>query len=586
MKSISIMTCGSVDDGKSTLLGRLIYETDNLLVDQSEYLSKLNKRYSKKDIDIDYSLLLDGLIDEKEQGITIDIAFKYFTLDSTHFTLIDSPGHKEYTKNMANAATFADAAIILVDASKGITEQTRKHIEIVSMFPNITHKIVCINKMDKVNYSEETFNETIKELSKYLTKHRYSVQDILPVSATEGDNIFDKSTKMNFYKGKTLYQLLTNIKTKQKKLNSGASLVKFVNNNSGNRTYYLENIDVTYKKGDKLKNAYTNETSEIANIFHNYKSIESQDYLRNTSIQLKTDISINRGDTLVPVDKIPIISDTFKSKIIWTGDNQLLKSKSYLFKLHSKSIKGFISKTDIPNIIKNSKSIIQIELEEKAHISEINSNYYFSQLIIIDPDDNSTVGFGYIIQNLDRGVHVKQKQLQKFKSLPIKCIWLTGLPSSGKSTIAEAVGKKLEKLDISYYIIDGDNIRSTLNKDLGFSQEERIENNRRVANVARILFDAGVLPIVSTVSPNKSSRMFAKSLFRDNEFKLVYINTSIEECIRRDPKNLYSSKTKKNDNITGIGSNYDIPENYDLKIDTEHLSVLQCANRIVKLINQ
>jgi bifunctional enzyme CysN/CysC len=586
MKSISIMTCGSVDDGKSTLLGRLIYETDNLLVDQSEYLSKLNKRYSKKDIDIDYSLLLDGLIDEKEQGITIDIAFKYFTLDSTHFTLIDSPGHKEYTKNMANAATFADAAIILVDASKGITEQTRKHIEIVSMFPNITHKIVCINKMDKVNYSEETFNETIKELSKYLTKHRYSVQDILPVSATEGDNIFDKSTKMNFYKGKTLYQLLTNIKTKQKKLNSGASLVKFVNNNSGNRTYYLENIDVTYKKGDKLKNAYTNETSEIANIFHNYKSIESQDYLRNTSIQLKTDISINRGDTLVPVDKIPIISDTFKSKIIWTGDNQLLKSKSYLFKLHSKSIKGFISKTDISNIIKNSKSIIQIELEEKVHISEINSNYYFSQLIIIDPDDNSTVGFGYIIQNLDRGVHVKQKQLQKFKSLPIKCIWLTGLPSSGKSTIAEAVGKKLEKLDISYYIIDGDNIRSTLNKDLGFSQEERIENNRRVANVARILFDAGVLPIVSTVSPNKSSRTFAKSLFRDNEFRLVYINTSIEECIRRDPKNLYSSKTKKNDNITGIGSNYDIPENYDLKIDTEHLSVLQCANRIVKLINQ
>ena len=586
MKSISIMTCGSVDDGKSTLLGRLIYETDNLLVDQSEYLSKLNKRYSKKDIDIDYSLLLDGLIDEKEQGITIDIAFKYFTLNSTHFTLIDSPGHKEFTKNMANAATFADAAIILVDASKGITEQTRKHIEIVSMFPNITHKIVCINKMDKVNYSEETFNETIKELSKYLTKHLYSIQDILPVSATEGDNIFYKSTKMNFYQGKTLYQLLTNIKTKQKKVNSGASLVKFVNNNSGIRTYYLENIDVTYKKGDKLKNAYTNETSEIANIFHNFKSIESQDYLRNTSIQLKSDISINRGDILVPVDKIPIISDTFKSKIIWTGDNKLLKSKSYLFKLHSKSITGFISKTDIPNIIKNSKSIIQIELEEKVHISEINSNYYFSQLIIIDPDDNSTVGFGYIIQNLDRGVHVKQKQLQKFKSLPIKCIWLTGLPASGKSTIAEAVGKKLEKLDISYYIIDGDNIRSTLNKDLGFSQEERIENNRRVANVARILLDAGVLPIVSTVSPNKSSRTFAKSLFKDNEFKLVYINTSIEECIRRDPKNLYSSKSKKNDNITGIGSNYDIPENYDLKIDTEHLSILQCANRVVKLINQ
>ena len=204
--------------------------------------------------------------------------------------------------------------------------------------------------------------------------------------------------------------------------------------------------------------------------------------------------------------------------------------------------------------------------------------------MIIDPENNSTVGFGYVVQNLDRGTHVKPLQLQKFKSLPIKCIWLTGLPSSGKSTIAEAVGKKLNKLNINYYIIDGDNIRSTLNKDLGFSKEDRIENNRRVANVARILFDAGVLPIVSTVSPNRASRDFAKSLFKADEFKLVYIDTSIEECMRRDPKNLYSSKTKKNNNVTGVGSNYDVPENYDLRLDTENLSILQCSNRVVKLL--
>ncbi|MCH1612341.1 MAG: adenylyl-sulfate kinase [Flavobacteriales bacterium] len=584
MKSISIMTCGSVDDGKSTLLGRLIYETDNLLVDQSEYLSKLNQRYSKKDVDIDYSLLLDGLIDEKEQGITIDIAFKYFTLDSTQFTLIDSPGHKEYTKNMANAATFADAALILVDASKGISEQTKKHIEIVSMFPNIKHRIFCFNKMDKVRYSEEIFKKTSEDLTRFLIENNYSAEEIIPVSATEGDNVFTNSKNMKYYKGPTLYKLLTDLKINQKSRDNGASIVKFINNSTGIRTFYIENTDISYRKGDKLKNVYTNETSEIENIFHNYKSVNSQKNLKNTSVQFKTDISINKGDSLVPHNQNFIISDSFKSKIIWTSNYKLLKSKSYLFKFHSKQIKGFVSKTNRSNISKNDIGEIQIELEEKIHISEIHSNYYFSQLVIVDLDDNSTVGFGYIVQNLDRGTHVKPLQLQKFKKLPIKCIWLTGLPSSGKSTIAEAVGKKLQKLDINYYIIDGDNIRSTLNKDLGFSKEDRIENNRRVANVAKILFDAGVMPIVSTVSPNKSSRQYARSLFNNEEFKLVFINTSIEECIKRDPKQLYSSKNKKINNVTGIGSNYDVPDNYDLKLDTENLSILQCSNRVIKLL--
>ena len=202
MKSINLMTCGSVDDGKSTLLGRLIYETDNLLVDQSEYLSKLNQKFSKKDIDIDYSLLLDGLIDEKEQGITIDIAFKYFVLGNTQFTLIDSPGHKEYTKNMANAATFADVALILIDASKKISQQTKKHIEIVNMFPNIKHKIVCVNKMDKIDYSKKRYLDIKNEIISYSNSKNYDIDEFLPISAVKGDNVFKKSSRMNYYNGK------------------------------------------------------------------------------------------------------------------------------------------------------------------------------------------------------------------------------------------------------------------------------------------------------------------------------------------------------------------------------------------------
>lgn len=585
MKSINIMTCGSVDDGKSTLLGRLLYETGNLLEDQSDYLSKLNQRFAKKDIEIDYSLLLDGLIDEKEQGITIDIAFKYFTLGNTQFTLIDSPGHKEYTKNMANAATFADAALILIDASKGISEQTKKHIEIVNMFPNIKNKIVCINKMDKLHYSKKKYLVLKKEIELFIKENNYAINEILPISAVKGDNLLKKSKAMKFYRGKTLYQLLIDLNVKPSYKKNGSVAVKFVDNSSGSRTFFVENNDITYKVGDYLKNVYTNERTKIKKIFHDNKNIQEQKNLKNTALQLKDQISISKGDSLVLDNMDVLISDAFKAQTIWTGNENLLQRKRYLFKFHAKSEYGFVSKSSNKIISKNSISTLNIELENKVHIDTLSSNYHLSQLVIIDPDNNLTVGFGNILQNLDRGSTVIFKNLQDYVRNSFKCIWLTGLPSSGKSTIAEAFGKKLKKENISYYIIDGDNIRSTLNKDLGFTNEDRIENNRRVAHLAKILFDSGVVPIVATVSPNASSRNFARSLFNKNQFALVHIDASLETCIKRDPKNLYSNKSKKNKNITGMHMNFDIPLDADLVLNTEKLSVRQSVNRLFKLLN-
>jgi len=585
MKSINIMTCGSVDDGKSTLLGRLIYETDNLLEDQSDYLSKLNQKFAKKDVEIDYSLLLDGLIDEKEQGITIDIAFKYFTLGNTQFTLIDSPGHKEYTKNMANAATFANAALILIDASKGISQQTKKHIEIVNMFPNIQYKVVCINKMDKIRYSKTKFFKLKKEIETYVSKNSFKIDEIIPISAVKGDNVLKKSSNMKFYSGKTLYQILVDLKLKSPNKKNGSAVVKFVDNSSGARTYFVENNEIDYKVGDIIKNVYTNESSKIKKIFHDSKNIQKQNSLKNTALQLQDQISISKGDSLILENNNALISDAFKSQIIWTGNDKLLKSKRYLFKFHSKSQYGFVSKSSNKSVNKNSISILNIELEDKLHIDTLSSNYHLSQFVIIDPDINKTVGFGNVSQNLDRGNTVIFKNLQKFNKNTYKCIWLTGLPSSGKSTIAEAFGKKLQKLNISYYIIDGDNIRSTLNKDLGFTKEDRIENNRRVAHLAKILFDSGIVPIVATVSPNESSRSFARSLFNKDEFALVHIDASLETCIKRDPKNLYSNKSKKIKNITGLHTNYDVPLDADLILDTEKLSVTQSVNRLLKLLN-
>ena len=585
MKSLNIMTCGSVDDGKSTLLGRLIYETDNLLEDQSDYLSKLNQKFAKKDIEIDYSLLLDGLIDEKEQGITIDIAFKYFILDNTQFTLIDSPGHKEYTKNMANAATFADAALILIDASKGISQQTKKHIEIVNMFPNIQNKIVCINKMDKLLYSKEKYHILKKEIESFVEENNYAIDQILPISAVKGDNVIKKSEAMKFYSGKTLYQLLVDLNLKSSNKKNGSATVKFIDNSSGSRTFFVQNNDISYKVGDVLKNVYTNERTKINKIFHNNKNIQEQKSLKNTALQLKDQISISKGDTLVLDNMDVLISDAFKAQIIWTGNENLLQRKRYLFKFHAKSEYGFVSKSSNKITSKNSISTVNIELENKIHIDTLSSNYHLSQLVIIDPDNNKTVGFGNVSQNLDRGNTVIFKNLQDYGDNSFKCIWLTGLPSSGKSTIAEALGKKLKKENIPYYIIDGDNIRSTLNKDLGFTKEDRIENNRRVAHLAKILFDSGVVPIVATISPNDSSRTFARSLFNENQFALIHIDASLETCIKRDPKNLYSNNSKKIKNITGMHTNYDIPLDADLVLNTEKLSVTQSVNRLFKLLN-
>lgn len=579
------MACGSVDDGKSTLLGRLIYETDNLLEDQSDYLSKLNQKFAKKDIEIDYSLLLDGLIEEKEQGITIDIAFKYFTLGSTQFTLIDSPGHKEYTKNMANAATFADAALILIDASNGISQQTKKHIEIVSMFPNIQYKIICINKMDKLQYSKEKYLQIKKEIESYVNEYSFKIDAILPISAAKGDNVVNTSKEMKYYRGKTLYELLIDIKLKSTNIKNGSAVVKFVDNSSGPRIYFVENNQINYKVGDTLKNVYTNESARIKKIFHNNKNIKEQKSLKNTSLEFTNQISISKGDSLIHKNSIELITDAFKAKIIWTGNENLLKRKRYLFKFHSVSEYGFVSKSTNKKVNTNSISLMNIELEKKIYMNTLSANYHLSQLVVIDPDNNKTVGFGNVVHNLDRGNTVIFKGIQEFSPNTFKCIWLTGLPSSGKSTIAEAFGKKLKKEKIPYYIIDGDNIRSTLNKDLGFTKEDRIENNRRVAHLARILFDSGIVPIVATVSPNQSSRGFAKSLFKENEFSLVHVDASIETCIKRDPKNLYSNQSKKIKNITGLHTNYDRPIDADLVLETEKLSVLQSVNRLFKLLN-
>ncbi len=584
MNLINVMTCGSVDDGKSTLLGRLIFETNNLYDDQSEYLKNLNNKFRKKEVDIDYSLLLDGLIDEKNQGITIDIAFKYFTLGNNQFTLIDSPGHKEFTKNMANAATFADAALILIDVTKGVTDQTKKHLEIISMFPNIKQKIICLNKIDKLNYLKEDIANATKDINQYLNEVDIKIDEIIPVSALNGDNLTTYSKKTRYYKGLTLLETLENLKIKKQYKSNGSSIVKFIDNSTSKRIYYVENNNIRFAVNDTLINTSTGEESIIKNIYYGFEKIKTSKNYKNLSIELKDEISVRKGDSLVSQKNNYLVSDAFKAKIVWCGNNNLVKKKTYIFRFHSKLVKGFVSKSESTIINKNSISSLQIELDEKVHIDLFDSNYALSQLLIIDNSTHEVCGFGYITQNLDKGRTIHKKILQNLNQSEYKCLWFTGLPSSGKSSIAESLGKKLDKRGIKYYILDGDNIRSGINKDLGFKNEDRIENNRRIAHIAKILFDAGVMPIVTTISPNASSRQFARSIFEQDNFRLIYIEASLKECIKRDPKNLYSDQLKKVKNITGLHTDYDIPDDYDLKIDTEKLSINESSNLLLKYL--
>lgn len=584
MNLINVMTCGSVDDGKSTLLGRLIFETNNLYDDQSEYLKSLNNKFRKKEVDIDYSLLLDGLIDEKNQGITIDIAFKYFTLGNNQFTLIDSPGHKEFTKNMANAATFADAALILIDVTKGVTDQTKKHLEIISMFPNIKQKIICLNKIDKLNYLKEDIANATKDINQYLNEVDIKIDEIIPVSALNGDNLTTYSKKTRYYKGLTLLETLENLKIKKQYKSNGSSIVKFIDNSTSKRIYYVENNNIRFAVNDTLINTSTGEESIIKNMYYGFEKIKTSKNYKNLSIELKDEISVRKGDSLVSQKNNYLVSDAFKAKIVWCGNNNLVKKKTYIFRFHSKLVKGFVSKSESTIINKNSISSLQIELDEKVHIDLFDSNYALSQLLIIDNSTHEVCGFGYITQNLDKGRTIHKKILQNLNQSEYKCLWFTGLPSSGKSSIAESLGKKLDKKGIKYYILDGDNIRSGINKDLGFKNEDRIENNRRIAHIAKILFDAGVMPIVTTISPNASSRQFARSIFEQDNFRLIYIEASLKECIKRDPKNLYSDQLKKVKNITGLHTDYDIPDDYDLKIDTEKLSINESSNLLLKYL--
>ena len=597
-----IVTCGSVDDGKSTLIGRIIYETKNILDDQKLKLKKLSSRYGTTGSKLDFALLLDGLQDEREQGITIDVAHRYINYKNQRLVFHDSPGHHQYTRNVVTAASNCQIAILLVDSKKGVLEQTIRHIKILE-FLEIKNIIFAINKIDTIKYNKNKFENIKKNLDRFL-KNKIDIKKFyIPTSALNGDNVVSRSKKIKWYKGKSILDTIIAINNKKFNTHSYLSVQNIHRPNRQIRNF-LGNLQGSLKVNQQVKILPSENITTIKSIFHNLKKVKK---LSNSyaSLDLNKQIDISKGDIIVPLnDKSIMNGNAFNADVVITSSEKLIPGREYLIRIHNK-----ISKVTILKIKKNNdisqvknKNINELDLNETGQI-EFSSNEQLAysiddkapglkNFILIDELSFAVVCAGKINFELRRSGNVFKTEgiinkviRSKIKRQKPKCIWFTGLSGSGKSTIAQALEKKLSQNNKHTYVLDGDNLRLGINKNLGFSAADRAENIRRVAEISKLMVDAGLIVIVAVISPFEKDRAFAKSLFQKNEFYEIFVNTPLKVCMKRDPKNLYKkTKSIKNFSTIGLTGSYEQPKNPFLKIDTSKEDISTSINKIIKKI--
>ncbi len=606
---LRFLTCGSVDDGKSTLIGRLLFDAKLLLEDQMASLENESKLHGTQDGELDLALLVDGLQAEREQGITIDVAYRYFATKNRKFIVADTPGHEQYTRNMATGASTADLAIILIDARKGVLQQTRRHSRIADLL-GIRHVVLAINKMDLVDYSQGRFDEIVQDYKAFVEQQELGFKDItcIPLSALKGDNVLTSSDAMSWYEGPTLLEHLEMVEIDTESDNVFRYPVQWVSRPDQNFRGYAGTVaSGRVRPGDAVIAQPGSQQAQVTRIVTMDGDLPVAEAGDAVTICLDREIDISRGDVIADAEASVPVTDQFAAHIVWMDDQaELLPERSYLIKLGTKTIGAAITKLKYKEDVNsgehlaattlglNEVGFVNLSLDQAIAYEPYESSRALGGFILIDRVSNQTVAAGMVAFGLRRATNLVWQEVDVDKVARAKqneqkpcLLWFTGFSGSGKSTIANLVEKRLHSLGKRTYLLDGDNVRHGLNKDLGFTDADRVENIRRVAEVGKLMVDAGLIVMASFISPFRSERDLARELFDEGEFKEVFVDTSIEACERRDPKGLYQrARDGKIPNFTGISSPYEAPEKPDIHLQTEQITPEEAADIVVAALKE
>ena len=602
---LRFITCGSVDDGKSTLIGRLLYDSKLIYEDQLASIEKDSKKSGTQGDKMDLALLVDGLAAEREQGITIDVAYRFFSTDKRKFIVADTPGHEQYTRNMATGASTANVAILLIDSRHGVQVQTRRHAYIASLL-GIRHVVVAVNKMDLMDFSQKTFNAIEETFRSFASELGFTSITCIPMSALDGDNVILRSDRSPWYKGETLLEYLENIDVSSDGEDSPFRLpVQWVNRpNLDFRGFSGTIASGRVSVGDDIIVIPSGKRSSVKEIVTYNAKLPSAVKDQAVTLTLNDEIDISRGDIICLKDNPCEQADQFGAHILWMAEKELYPGRQYLLKTGNKTVPASVTnlkhKINVNDLSEeagktlelNEVGVVTLSLGAPIAFDPYRDNRKTGSFILIDRQTNRTVGVGMLDFALRRASNVVWQDMDvnkasraNLKTQKPAVLWFTGLSGSGKSTIANLVEKRLLDLGRHTYMLDGDNVRHGLNRDLGFTKADRIENIRRIGETARLMVDAGLITLTAFISPYRNERQMAHDLVEEDEFIEIFVNTPLEVCEKRDVKGLYAKARKGEiENFTGISSEYQEPEKADLVLDTVDMSAEAAAEKVVEYL--
>ncbi|WP_432284555.1 sulfate adenylyltransferase subunit CysN [Aminobacter sp. BA135] len=604
---LRFLTCGSVDDGKSTLIGRLLSDTKQIFEDQLAALERDSRKHGTTGEDVDFALLVDGLEAEREQGITIDVAYRFFATPKRKFIVADTPGHEQYTRNMATGASTADLAIVLVDARQGVLRQTRRHSIIASLL-GIRNIVVAINKIDLVGFDQGVFDRITAEYASFAESLGFKSIVPIPMSARFGDNVTRRSDKMGWYSGPTLIEHLETVVVEEEATDRPFRFpVQYVNRpNLDFRGFAGTIASGSISQGDEIVVAKSGKPSTVKRIVAHGGDLRSAVAGQAITLVLEDEVEVSRGNLLVSPDARPDVADQFAANVVWFDEQALLPGRSYILRTETDQasatvteLKYRINVNDFAHeaaksLEMNEVGVCNISTQSPVAFDSFSENRTTGAFILIDRISNATVGAGMILHPLRRSENIHWQSLDvtrharaDLKNQRPAVLWFTGLSGSGKSTVANMLEKKLHAAGRHTYILDGDNVRHGLNRDLGFTDEDRVENIRRVAEVAKLMADAGLIVIVSFISPFRAERRMARELMGQGEFVEVFVDTPFEECARRDPKGLYArALAGAIKNFTGVDSPYETPENPEIHLQTLGKTAEEMVETVENWLNE